>query len=117
MAVKKITTKTKQNPDELAEIKLDIIRKGIKLLSRRFDRALNEEDELDAIIDGVLGADMSQTEKNKLIGNIRNLELYDIKAITSVIGALCDKKAENDGEADGIKIDVKLPRGADDYAE
>ena len=120
MAVKKITTKTKQkeNTDEFSEIASEIIRKGIKLLNRRFDRALDEEEELDAIIGEVLGSEeLSQTEKNKLVQNIRTLQLYDIKAIASIVGSLYDKKTgQESGAAEDIKIDVKLPRGADDYA-
>ena len=123
MAVKTIkrtkSAKPSENKDDFSGIASQIIEKGIKLINRRFDRALSEEEELDAIIDELSGAqDMPQAEKNKLIQSLRALQLYDIKTVSSVIASLYDKRggAEEDGTQD-LQIDIKLPKGAEDYAE
>ena len=51
------------------------------------------------------------------MAKIRNLQLYDIKAITTAIGTLYDKKALSDGKStENIVVDVKLPEGIEDYA-
>ena len=121
MAVKKIKPTENGIPEEAAEefseTAAEIVRKGIKLLNRRFDRALYEEDALDALIEGVLGSsELTQTEKNKLAQNIRALQLYDIKAIVSIVASLYEKSAGSGADED-IKIDIMLPEGASDYAE
>ena len=42
--------------------------------------------------------ELTQDEKNKLVNKIRALQLQDIKAITTAIGTLFDKKALADGK-------------------
>lgn len=98
----------------------EVIQKGLVLLNRRLDRALDHEDDLDVLIDEIFATDkeeLSQDEKNRLVVKIRALQLQDIKAITTAIGTLYDKKALADGHAtDSVELSIKLPEGIDEYA-
>ncbi len=87
---------------EFAQAATDIITKGLKLLERRFDRAIDQEESLDVLIDEIYATDreeLSQDEKNRLVAKIRSLQLQDIKAITTAIGTLYDKRALAQGNA------------------
>lgn len=78
-----------------------LIQKGLTLLNKRFDRAIASEEDLDLLIDEIYATDkeeLSQDEKNRLVNKIRALQLQDIKAITTAIGTLYDKKALADGK-------------------
>lgn len=109
--VKDIVSKNREKPEfvrlrnekmsEFSQKALEIIQKGLTLLNKRFDRALASEEDLDILIDEIFATDkeeLSQDEKNRLINKIRALQLYDIKAITTAIGTLYDKKALADGK-------------------
>lgn len=128
--VKDIVCRNKDKPEfvklrtekmnEFSEKASEIIGKGLTLLNKRFDRAIEQEENLDILIDEIYATDreeLSQDEKNRLVVKIRNLQLYDIKAITTAIGTLYDKKALSDGKStENIVVDVKLPEGIEDYA-
>lgn len=82
----------------------EIIQKGLTLLNKRLDRAITSEEDLDLLIDEIFATDkeeLSQDEKNRLINKIKALQLQDIKAITTAIGTLYDKKALADGKPTG----------------
>lgn len=128
--VRDIVTKHKNDPEyeELRREKMkefsarasEVIQKGMILLNRRFDRAIASEEELDHLIDEIYETpreEISEKEKQSLVAKIRSLQLQDIKAITTAIGTLYDKKALADGNAtSNIGVTVKLPEGVDDYA-
>lgn len=99
----------------------EIIQKGLTLLNKRLDRAICQEENLDVLIDEIFATDkeeLSQDEKNKLFNKVRALQLQDIKAITTAIGTLFDKKALADGNAtERMSIEIKMPDGIDEYAE
>ena len=107
--------------EEFAKKASDIIGKGLSLLVRRFDRAIDEETELDFLIDEILAmpkTELTQDEKSKLVTKLRALQLQDIKAITSVISAMYDKsEPESRSCPGGVNVEVMLPPGADIYAE
>lgn len=78
----------------------ELIQKGLVLLNRRFDRALESEYDLDVLIDEIFQSDkseLSQDEKNRLVAKVRSLQLHDIKAITTALATLYDKRALADG--------------------
>lgn len=79
----------------------EIIQKGLALLNKRLDRAIASEEDLDILIDEIYATPkekLSQDEKNRLVVKIRALQLQDIRAITTAIGTLFDKKALADGK-------------------
>lgn len=79
----------------------EIIQKGLTLLNKRFDRAIASEEDLDLLIDEIFASDkeeLSQDEKIRLVNKIKALQLQDIKAITTAIGTLFDKKSLADGK-------------------
>lgn len=79
----------------------EIIQKGLTLLNKRLDRAIASEEDLDILIDEIFATDkeeLSQDEKNRLVNKIRALQIQDIRAITTAIGTLFDKKALADGK-------------------
>ncbi len=108
--VKTIVDKNKDKPEfvklrdekmsEFSSRASEIIQKGLILLNKRFDRAIASEEDLDVLIDEIFEMDkkeLSQDEKKRLVGKIRALQLQDVKAITTAIGTLYDKKALADG--------------------
>lgn len=114
----KLQDETKESFSESASKLID---KGLNLLNRRFDRALEHEEELDAMIDEIAGTStlvLTQAEKTALIAKLKALQLQDVKAITTAIGTLFDKRALADGKpTDNVEVSVKLPEGIDEYAE
>lgn len=109
--VKGIVDRNKDEPEfvrlrnekksEFSEKASEIIQKGLTLLNRRLDRALNQEEALDVVIAEIFATnkmELTQDEKNRLIAKISALQLHDIKAITTAIGTLFDKKALADGK-------------------
>lgn len=90
-----------QKEEEFADQATEIINKGLVLLSRRMNRAVEHEAELDDIIDEIWDIDddeMSYKEKDKLVNKIKTLQLQNIKDITTAIGTLYDKRALSRGE-------------------
>lgn len=114
----------KKKPDELDELRKkkkkefvenasDIIDKGLYLLNRRLDTAIEHEDELDELIHEIYQADkeeLSQEDKRRLVNKVRNLQLQNMRDITTAIGTLYDKRALAKGENtenQGISIEIK----------
>ena len=98
----------------------EIIDKGMVLLSRRLERAIQQEEALDILIAEIFATDkeeLTQDEKNKLVTKIRALQLQDIKALTTAVGTLYDKRALAKGESTENKtVNIKLPEGFEEYA-
>lgn len=105
---------------EFSKAASDIIDKGLLLLNRRFDRAIEQEEMLDMFIQEIAKTNklqLSQQEKSILITKLRGLQLYDVKAITTAIGTLYDKRAlAEGGSTDNVTVEIKLPEGIDEYA-
>ena len=81
--------------------KASAIDKGLKLLDRRINTALEHEDELDELIDEIFTTDkeeISQDEKKALVNKIRSLQVQKLGEITTAIGTLYDKRALAKGE-------------------
>lgn len=112
-----IKAKARDAPDEFDKLRDEkkkdfieqsssIIDKGLSILNRRFDRALNQEIELDMLIDEIASSDndeISPKQKENLIRKIKSLELPDVKALTTAIGTLYDKRALAKGENANIE--------------
>ena len=79
----------------------EIIEKGLLLLNKRLNRAIEHEEDLDELIDEIWDMDedeMSYKDKDKLVTKIKTLQLQNIKDITTAIGTLYDKRALSRGE-------------------
>lgn len=113
----KLCNETKKSFSESAT---GIIEKGLILLERRFERALEQEAEIDVLIDEIASTPttrLTQQEKTHLISKLRALQLQDTKTVTTAIGTLYDKRALAEGSSTGhVTVSVKLPEGADEYA-
>lgn len=92
----------------------EIIDKGLLLLKRRINTALEYEDELDELIDEIFASDreeISPDEKKALINKIRSLQVQKLGEITTAIGTLYDKRALAKGENtqnEGINVNIKI---------
>lgn len=121
----------KKNPDELDELRKkkkeefvdkasDIIDKGLRLLNRRLDRAIEHEDDLDKLIDEIYRTDkeeLSQEEKNRLVSKIRSLQIQNMRDITTAIGTLYDKRALAKGDStDNQSIVIEIKGDAKDWS-
>lgn len=108
-----------QKKADFAERASDIIDKGMELLEKRFDRALEHEDDLDELIDEIFASDkseISQDDKMRLVNKIRHLQMQDTRAITTAIGTLYDKRALAKGEVTS-KVEVVGDTQLDKLAE
>ena len=89
-------------------------------MERRLNRAIEKEEELDLFIDEVYAADkeeISPEEKKSLASKLRALQIQDIKALTTAVATLYDKRALAQGKStQNVKVDVKLPPGCEEYA-
>lgn len=91
-----------QTEKAFAQKTTEIIEKGLILLNKRLNRAIEHEEDLDDLIDEVWDMDddeMSFKEKDKLVTKIKTLQLQNIKDITTAIGTLYDKRALSKGES------------------
>lgn len=110
--VKDIVDKNKHKPEfeelrtqkqkEFSSKATEVIEKGLLLLNRRLDRAIENEEELDDLIEEVYFTDkdeMSYTEKSAIINKIKSLQIQNIKDLTTAIATLYDKRALNQGDS------------------
>lgn len=101
-----------KNADDFAELRTqtekaftqkstEIIEKGLLLLNKRLDRAIEHEEDLDELIDEIWDIDddeMPYKDKDKLVNKVKTLQLQNIKDITTAIGTIYDKRALSRGE-------------------
>jgi hypothetical protein len=91
-----------QTEKAFAQKTTEIIEKGLILLNKRLNRAIEHEEDLDDLIEEVWDIDdddMPYKEKDKIVNKIKTLQLQNIKDITTAIGTLYDKRALSRGES------------------
>ena len=79
----------------------EIIEKGLILLNKRLNRAIEHEEDLDELIDEIWDIDddeMPYKEKDKIVNKVKTLQLQNIKDITTAIGTIYDKRALSRGD-------------------
>lgn len=126
-SVKNIVDKQKQtNPEEyerVCEEKKElfqnkanrIIDKALLLLERRYDTAIDKQNELDMLMDAVYdakdndGKELSGKEKLDIAKKISKLEINSLSEITTSLGTLYDKMRLASGEStnnETIKVEM-----------
>ena len=104
---------------EFADKASVIIDKGLLLLNRRLNRAIEEEETLDELIDKIYSMDdeeMSQQAKTAAVNKIKHMQLQNLKDVTTAIGTLYDKRALAKGETTqniGFNNDFNLDKLAE----
>lgn len=96
----------------------DNIKKAQKIINRRLDRALRQEDVMDEIVNIVLeadGEDLSEDQKKALLQKLRKIRVDDVRDVVVVIGTLYDKQALANDEATniiegGLQVEFNIPR-------
>jgi hypothetical protein len=91
-----------QKREEFSQRASRIVFKGLTLLERRYDKALDNEDDLEGLIDLVMSAkdeDMSYKERMDLAKKLGRLELNTLSEITTSMGTLFDKMRLANGES------------------
>lgn len=99
-----------------------LIEKGMTLIDRRFTRALLDEETINNIIDTIKNAaknnDIDIHTASSLANAVRELTIPNIRDITTAVGTLYDKRALAQGDStENTKIEFKLPKGVEEYAE
>lgn len=92
----------KEKREEFGQRASRIVFKGLTLLERRYDKALDNEDDLEGLIDLVMSAkdeDMSYKERMDLAKKLGRLELNTLSEITTSMGTLFDKMRLANGES------------------
>ena len=103
-----------EKKQEFADKASEIIDKGLQLLNRRLNTALEHEDNLDELISEIYASDkeeLSQVEKKALVDKIRLLQVQKLGEITTAIGTLYDKRALAKGEStqnENIEVNIKI---------
>lgn len=101
-----------QKKEEFVDKASEIIDKALELLKRRYNKALDNENELEELIDIVFkandpedGEELSHKEKLDIAKKIGRLELNNLSEITTSMGTLFDKMRLAKGESTGnIKV-------------
>jgi transposase-like protein len=79
-----------------------IINNSIKVAARRIERAANEEERIDALIDAVCDAsaeaDLDPKRESDILRKVESLKCEDLVKLTTVIGTLYDKQALASGD-------------------
>jgi hypothetical protein len=90
-----------QKREEFSQRANRIVFKGLRLLERRYDKALDNEEELEALIDLITNSkdEISYKEKMDLAKKIGKLELNTLSEITTSMGTLFDKMRLANGES------------------
>lgn len=93
-----------QKREEFSQRASRIVFKGLTLLERRYDKALDNEDEIEELLDIVWNADedednISYKEKVALAKKLGRLELNNLSEITTSMGTLFDKMRLANGES------------------
>lgn len=115
-SVKNVVNKQKKNnPKEYAKVCDEkkelfsirankIIDKSLELLNRRFDTALNEQEEIEELIDIVMsgesesGKPLTYKEKLTIAKKLSRLQINSLSEITTSMGTLYDKMRLDKGE-------------------
>jgi len=113
---KEFTKVYEKKKQDFADKATTIIDKGMELLKRRFDTALENQNELEELIDMVISDSnsdendkLSHKEKMDIVKKIRRIELNNLSEITTSIGTLYDKRALYKGEStENNKFEVNI---------
>ena len=77
-----------------------IVFKGLTLLERRYDKALDKEDEIDLLLETVFNSeDLSDKSKQDIAKKLSKLELNTLSELTTSMGTLFDKMRLATGES------------------
>lgn len=122
--VKNVINRQKtENPEEFAKVCEEkkeefqdkanrIIDKSLKLIERRIDRASDNEDELDEIIQMVWEQDkkvLNETQKKTIVNKVSKTQLNSLSELTTALGTLYDKMRLSKGEAtENQSITIKM---------
>lgn len=106
---------------QFAEKASDIIDKGLLLIEKRINTALDHEIALDNLIHEIFTTDkeeISQDEKKALVSKIRSLQLQKLGEISNTLGTLFDKRALARGEATANEtVRIELSAEVSEYAK
>lgn len=86
------------------------IEAGNKLIQRRFERALDNEDAIDSLLSEIMSlpnTELSTEQKKALAKKLSNIRLDDVGKIAITLGTLYDKQALANKEPTNIEGQVK----------
>lgn len=93
----------------------EIIRKGLIIINRQFDRALENEEELDSLIGEIIeDPETDIAEKKAMILKISKLKLENFKDVSTTVATMYDKKALTEGkptEHTSFDVNIKVVDG------
>jgi hypothetical protein len=81
------------------------IEKAQKIIERRLERALYQEDAMDELVNAVLETsdkDLTYQEKQSLLNKLRKIKVEDVRELVMAIGTLYDKQALANKDATSI---------------
>ena len=110
-----------QKKDEFVEDATNIINKATKLLERRLDTALENQDELDEIIEQVWDIDrseMNETQKKAIVTKIAKMQLNSLSEITTALGTIYDKRNLAEGKSTvNTDINIKMDKKVEELSQ
>ena len=99
-----------KNKKAFADKATTIIDKGLNLIERRLDRAIEHEEALDEIIYEIeRDSELSEKTKISAIRKIRELQLQSAKDLAVLVGTMYDKRAlSQDESTENTKVVIGL---------
>lgn len=107
--------------EEFAENATRIINKASELLEKRLDTALENQNELEAIIDQVWQMDkkdFNDTQKRAIVNRIGKMQLNSLSEITTAIGTMFDKRNLAEGKSTvNTDITIKMDKKVEELSQ
>ena len=76
----------------------NVVQKALKLTEKRFDKALDDENAIEQLIEAVQDHELTQAEKKTLVSRLNGLQMNNIRDIAITLGTIYDKQALASGE-------------------
>lgn len=93
----------KKKKEEFVENAWRLIGKVQSVLERRIDRAIESEDTIDSVVDGIkTDKEKSSGQKSALLSKLGEIKVESVKELAIVLGTLYDKQALANKEATSI---------------
>lgn len=86
----------------------EVVSKALKLTNKRFTKALDDEDAIQAMVDNIKDHGLTAKETGSLISTLHSLQMTNIRDIAVALGTIYDKQALASGEPTQIS-ESKLP--------
>ncbi|MBQ9468994.1 MAG: hypothetical protein IJU52_08325 [Clostridia bacterium] len=114
--------KRAKQKEKFVSLAWDNINAANVLIARQLKRAVEMEEEIDALIaffTSLGSGEITEKQRLALIDKVEKLKMEDMKKLVSTLGTLCDKQAQAqaDGSGEGAAVQAVIDPSLEEYAE